>query len=53
MGKGKGEEKGAGERLLWSNGRMMQCADDVLLETCMVLQTNVTLINSIIIFSSI
>ena len=31
MGKGKGEEKGAGERLLWSDGRMMQCADDVLL----------------------
>ena len=35
----------------WSNGCMMKCADDVLLscilETCMVLWTNVTPVNSI------
>ena len=35
----------------WGNGRTMQCADDILLnftpKTCMVLETNVTTINSI------
>ena len=35
----------------WGDGRMMQCADDVLLsctlETYMVFETNVTPINSI------
>ena len=34
----------------WGNGHTMQCADDILLscplETCMVLQSNVTPINS-------
>lgn len=46
---GKGEINGDRKKLCF--GRMIQCADDVLLsctlETCMVLGTNVTSVNSI------
>ena len=42
---------GMGRDFIWDDGRMVQHSDDVLLsctlETCMILQTNVTPINSI------
>ena len=44
-------EKGGQKETAWGTGHMTQCANDVLLnctlETCVVLQTNVTPINSI------
>ena len=48
---GTAEEMGMLRDFAWGDGHMMQCADDVFLrctlETCMVLSTNVTPINSI------
>ena len=48
---GKGDKTGMAGDFAWGNGRTMQCADDILLnftpKTCMVLETNVTTINSI------
>ena len=49
-----GWKRGIERNFAWSDGRTMQCADDVLLScglgTCMVLQISVTPINSIKIF---
>ena len=47
----KGGKVGIERDFAWGDGHMIQCADDVLLsytfETCLVLHTNVTPINSI------
>ena len=55
MGVGRGGQrgdKGMERDFVWGDGNLLQCADGVLLscilETCMVLLTNVILINSIL-----